>query len=873
MKRTKVVTIALILTLTIFATFFALPIVSAHDPPQEITTWAYINVAPNPIGVGQTATIIFWRNQPPPTAAGAGGDRWRNIVLYITKPDGTKETLGPFTSDDVGSAYTTYTPDQIGTYTLNCSFPDQVLSQTSPTGVIGPYSDYINDTFLASSATTTLTVQQEPIPQPPSYPLPTEYWTRPIEGQNTNWYTVASNWLSSPQILYRFQQDGAAPNSAHIMWTKPYSFGGVVGGTNTGIPGMTYYTGMNYEAKFQTPIIMNGRLYYERPLSNNNRGGGFVCVDLLTGEEIWEKNITGISFGQLYDYESLNQHGVVPNGYLWQAPGRGDPPDTPYRAYDPLTGEWLFNETNVPRGTTVYGPNGEILIYQMNYAGRWLAMWNNTAAPELAAELGTSSGAYQWRPVGKNVNMSTAYSWNVTIPDLNGLSSPSTLYAIYDDLILGTSSSFQTVYASGGTQNPYTMWAISLKPSSRGQLLWIQNYTVPDSITRTIFTDPGWPNVDPTARVFVMRDDETLQEWGYSIDTGKQLWGPTAPEISSLGFYFSTGGQFDPNIIAYGNFYRGGYGGIIYCYNLTTGDLVFTYGNGGVGNSSNSGLATPYGRYPLGIGTAADGKLYLFSSEHSPTSPYWKGAKIRCIDAYNGTELWTLYGYAGVGSNNGMAVADGYLVYLNAYDMQLYCIGKGPSKTTVTTSPKITEWGSNVFIEGTVTDISSGTKQDEQAARFPNGVPAISDEDQGGWMEYVYMQKPCPETAEGVEVVLTTLDPNGNTYEIGRTTTSLYGTYGIAFDPPVPGLYRIIATFEGSDSYYGSYAETYINVEESPSAAQSIEPEPTTSALATPETTASAEAPFITTEIAIIAAFAVAVVIGVVSYWTLRKRK
>jgi hypothetical protein len=44
------------------------------------------------------------------------------------------------------------------------------------------------------------------------------------------------------------------------------------------------------------------------------------------------------------------------------------------------------------------------------------------------------------------------------------------------------------------------------------------------------------------------------------------------------------------------------------------------------------------------------------------------------------------------------------------------------------------------------------------------------------------------------------------------------GTYGYAFTPEVPGLYQITATFAGSDSYYPSYAETYVNVDEVPQA-------------------------------------------------------
>ena len=38
--------------------------------------------------------------------------------------------------------------------------------------------------------------------------------------------------------------------------------------------------------------------------------------------------------------------------------------------------------------------------------------------------------------------------------------------------------------------------------------------------------------------------------------------------------------------------------------------------------------------------------------------------------------------------------------------------------------------GSSVVIRGTITDMSAGTKQDEQIARFPKGVPAVSDESQ-----------------------------------------------------------------------------------------------------------------------------------------------
>jgi hypothetical protein len=162
----------------------------------------------------------------------------------------------------------------------------------------------------------------------------------------------------------------------------------------------------------------------------------------------------------------------------------------------------------------------------------------------------------------------------------------------------------------------------------------------------------------------------------------------------------------------------------------------------------------------------------------------------------------------------------------------------------------------------------------EQAKRFPNGVPAIADEYQEDWMEYVYMQQPCPAYAEGVEVILETLDPNNNFYEIGRATSDASGFYSIMWEPPVPGKYSVYATFKGSGSYYRSYAETAFGVSEGISPSQSMEFELTENTTSEPaETTQAAEAPVITTEVAIIAAVAIAAVIGIVSFLALRKRK
>jgi outer membrane protein assembly factor BamB len=590
--KTTITTIALILTLTFAATLLTLPIVTAHDPPKEIPTYAFIVASPNPVGAGQTAFVVFWVvGLPagyPATAAGVGGYRWSNMTVEITMPDGNTQTVGPITSDPTGSSWTSITPDQVGTYKFDFYFPEQVMSLYNPiTGVEGDdrYIDYVGDIYLSSSASTTLTVQPEAVPEPPTYPLPSEYWTRPIEGQNTPWSSIASNYVNPFGRAYqygsqRFQPDGTAPNSPHIMWTKPLDDGGVVGGSYP-IPDVTYYTGLSYESRFNTPLIIYGRLYYDTPLSDDPNDGPYVCVDLRTGETLWENEEISPSFGQLYLYESMNQHGVIGDGYLWQVSGdRWD-------AYDPRTGEWLFSLTDVPGGTNVYGSNGEITRYIGNYEDNWLALWTTEGLPDspLVREPGTSSSAYQYRPIGKVANMSENYLWNVTIPDLPEDST--ILAAIPDDILLGGTPTIPEG-SRLGTRDPVTVWAISLKQESRGELLWMEDYSAPaGNLTRQMGP------VDPETRVFTMNDKETRQWLGYSLDNGELLWGPLG-ETRDFNYYptVGMGGSGQAGFVAYGNLYVGGYGGEFFCYDLTNGNLLWKY------NNTYSGTQTPVSTLP-----------------------------------------------------------------------------------------------------------------------------------------------------------------------------------------------------------------------------------------------------------------------------------
>src|SRR5208337_3662637 len=96
------------------------------------------------------------------------------------------------------------TPTVAGTYIANFTFPGQAINTSDDLAT----SAYINDTYAASSATCIFTVQQTPITSSPHTPLPTSYWTRPIYGENTNWYTISSNWLGTGSAGYGVGANG-----------------------------------------------------------------------------------------------------------------------------------------------------------------------------------------------------------------------------------------------------------------------------------------------------------------------------------------------------------------------------------------------------------------------------------------------------------------------------------------------------------------------------------------------------------------------------------------------------------------------------------------------------------------------------------------
>ena len=830
--------VALLLMLTFAVSLVALPAANARTPAVAIKSWPYLVASPDPVGVGQRVIIVLWVDKPLPGAAVTNNIRRHGYTLTITAPDNSVETeQWDVVQDTTGIQYLVYTPNQAGEYTLKFDYAGEkyIWNQANTPGLFAADAIFENDTFSSASKTITLTVQEEPLAEPiSSYPLPSEYWTRPIEGQNTDWWKISSNWLSGAYTAYNIQPDGPGPNTPHIMWTKPVQDGGVVGGNiTTALDGDTYYSGMAYNTRASNLIIMHGRLYYELPYLNLGEGGGWMSVDLRTGEKIWYNATMGMGggglfgggqpdpqFGYLYDLQYENQHGTIGNGLLVSQSGFG--PTQTWRFFEPRTGEpvnMVINNVPAPGAgfgqitgpAEVVGSHGESIRYQLNVANGWLAQWNSS---KVVWTTGFGFGPNQAGTLDGSAP--TAYDWNKTIQTTTPIPVLSTVRAAFlGDILLV--SDIINAYGSGftifGTIDPYTVAAISLKSGSEGRVLWVKSYTAPNNLTRQ------WAGADPVNRVFVMKDVETMTFTGYSMTDGSQVWGPTPSQPD--WDYFNL-----QSFVAYDRLYSSGYGGIIFAYSMKNGSLLWTYGgNNEEGNNTFAGLTTAWGNYPQFIMAIADGKLYTATYEHSPNSPHYKGMRIRAVDAFTGKEIWTILG-GGSAFELGwkaFAVASGFAVWLNAYDMQLYVAGRGPSATTVTASPKVSVHGSSVLVEGTVMDIAAGTKQNEQAARFPYGVPAVSDESMGTWMEYVYMQKPRPANATGVEVVLSVLDPNGNVYDIGTVTSDANGIFKLLWEPLVPGEYTVIASFAGSEGYWPSHAETAIGIVEAPAAT----PEPT----------------------------------------------
>jgi hypothetical protein len=627
----------------------------------------------------------------------------------------------------------------------------------------------------------------------------------------------------------------------------------------------------DYESPWSAPIIMNGFIYYNVPTVGDSANYGYYCLNLYTGQQVWFKNGTDnglnnpitlttgsfggnapslsqsypqLTLGQLFYYYSVNGQGVL--SYLWMQSG------STWYMLDAATGNLMLTLKNVPGGTAVTDENGDLLIYTYNPTTGNILCWNSTHAIWPGGITGT--GEQQWKPrMGGVIDAVNDTSWqpgawSAGLEGVNDwLSKPHSGYSMNCtgpvglpvSLAFGAAASGFTAvlqdaqrvpkqlfgfYKGSGSSigsspdpDQFVVWLLQINdhatdyspwPGENGAIQTNLGFTVTQLWQKTITVPLAGKNytwnlggVSYDDQVFTLRCSQTMQIWGYSLKTGELLWGPTQP-FNQMDFYGLSSNMYYGKVLLCSQ-----YGGTLAAYDAQTGKFEWVY---------NATAAYPYESYygenmPLSIAAVCDGKVFLYSSEHSPTKPLWRASYLRCVNVTDGTEIWKLLDF-----NMGLGIADGYIVTASEYDNMIYTIGKGPSATTVSAPQGGVSMGSSFTITGSVTDQSPGAKALANKMAFVNGVPCVPDANQEAWMEYLYMQQPKPSSATGVPVTIGAVDPNGNFVHLGDTTSDLNGFYSFQVNPDMlsagAGTYTVIATFEGSNSYGPSSSESALTL-------------------------------------------------------------
>ncbi len=614
------------------------------------------------------------------------------------------------------------------------------------------------------SATVTWTVQDAQVSPQPQQPVPNYPWKFPVSPEYQEWYQITGPWKgpSAGSILdtqySSFNPYTTAPNTPHVLWKLDLVKSGTVGGE------LGYFDWHERRPDQFEPYGLNnfvavqGRLYYNRPerytLDGTDRGTHPVlyCVDQYTGKLIWRRDLPGTGNGGPAALVIDQTYKADPSLAMTEASMFNIVLTSGgVWAVEPMTGDTVY--FNQSLSGTLY----QDAVYMNNYpkAGnftKWDAFTKSivwtTQAPYDNKTLGYSFPSIY----GEGF----AIAFNQGLTDSNSLPMMRTWDLKSGELILNTAVSGLVYGSTGG-------------------------YIIQDKKTFYVGSDMRTRAIDITTGKLVWTSDPADYPWG-SFGTYYQAysWGPT-------------GGGKD-------QIYVPNYDGYIYCYDTLTGKLnwrVFTI------NSTEVGMGH---QGPWAAMVIADNKLYHSCGEHTSTQPVPRGGQLYCDNAVTGERVWTLDGFYGrTGDRQTANVAGasaGMLWYYNGYDGCLYMFGKGQTATTVSVSQNPIANGASTVIQGTVTDQSPGAKD----------TPAVSDNSQSDWVPYLYMNKPMPTNATGVSVFLQAMRSDGTVVDISHVTTDVMGHYEYTWTPPDQDTYKILATFEGSESYYSSSTQTALSV-------------------------------------------------------------
>jgi hypothetical protein len=735
---------------------------------QPRKTYSYISVAPNLVGVGQDLTVNLWVCPFPQNYSTAPCNQgFSGLSVTFTRPDGTKDTFMPTQgsgtyvagqTDPLGTIYFYYEPNKAGNWSVTSSFPAQNITDFSGTV---QYAASTSEPYYF-----TVTTEQQNAGLLNGYPwapLPNDnvFWTYPISPNNREWNSVASNWLN----LYsnNWNPYGSAPSTGHILWKTQVGLGGLVGGDRNSI---SYQPTMSYSYP-----ILSGKVYL--PFSTL---GSFKCLDLTTGELVF--NTTGsISAainlpGNTY-YQATGTYG--PTGVL-EAASYGSTPTpmlfgssgTSWNYYEPLSGKLSRTITNVTASGYTMTDNSPLVwgyttsgfnLTSYAYNSFYIWEWNITKVV---------NNDWQTGLVWKSANINNPAKGQFAPGD----GSARTNYFVSWDrkyMVIG-----------GG---PGTTGAMGFD-ASNGKSIW--------NISFGFTAENSKINLQGTNNFFVYNTD-TATIHCYSAATGAELWKNT------FGIYpWNTKASMLSPVNDDKNLYLLDPSGEICALSLTDGHVVWQ----STVEKSTEEASNSKGRW-YGL-VVAGGIVYNYAG-YSPLvyelNPIPRFSFLDAINATTGETVFKL--------NGGLypvAAANGYLMAVSFFNGYEYCLGKGQTSTTTSIRNNVIAKGANVLIEGNVLDKSPAS---------PN-TPAVSDASMSEWMDYLHMQNVTllnnPPKEQGVPVTLTAIDPNMNPITIGTTTTNGAGSYSFLWTPQIEGLYTITASFDGTNSYWPSSAETHLAV-------------------------------------------------------------
>ena len=748
-------------------------------PDVRVPTIACLSFRPNPIGVGQTVLVNMW-TLPAIHAARYISD----YTVTIIKPDGTQEIIKRDSYRADATSWFEYTPDQIGVYKLKFDFlgaywPAGNYSVEPGAWIGGQVTNFQKSVYHepSSSPELTLTVKETPVSPYPISPLPTDYWTRPIAVTNREWWTIGGwyPWIgvgggTTWDELYprtspywgprqRFTPWVEAPDSPHVVWKRQAAISGIFGGdlrdysstSSAGSPNMIY-GGLAYQSSTK---VFNG-----------NTTSVWECYDIRTGEIIWQK--TDVPSNERPTYVSyIEGTAEVPGGdpkfgmaVVLVNVGNGY-----VRHYDPSNGALLRSISIAPLTTgTLYSSTGQDQFITVQNLGNSVPVADRYRIIDWTVAIDpTSSGG---RTYSFKVINNVTWPWS-SVSD-----------ADYNSKI---AVSISDINAEQGARTSRQVMAADMKT---GALLWNKTFQETYYQNSHALCDDGKLAMSTIDGEFVALD----------LRTGVQVWRSETmdyPWDLSFGAYSISS--------AYGYIFSARYSGV-YAIDWDTGKIAWKYEA-----PAEYPIDTPYVNangtsvYPFFTGSwVADGKVYIHNTEHTETQPLTQGWSLHCINATTGEKIWKVGIRGSVG-----AVADGYISVAGTDGIQ-YVFGKGQSQTTLSAPSACVEVTQSFTITGTVLDLSPAQ----------SGTPAISEQDMAIWMEYLHQQRPKPTDAKGVTVQLTAIDPNNNRINIGQATSDANGVFGYTWTPEVPGLYRVIATFLGSESYGSSSATAYVTAVE-----------------------------------------------------------